>query len=452
MSASIVKFPGRDGNERVDRHFWLPSLRRTPGWVALSPWARWGRWAFVLSLIAAAPMVWLRSIRNGGTDFYEYYLAGRHVVEHGTRQPDSILYYYWPSLDVAWAGLCWMPIGYAAAVWYAIGCLSWIGLLNAVGRYLLAELDERERNRALLATGLLMMPIAILHACLGAFHVLMLWWMVAGIGRVSQGRRLSGGVLLGLAVWIKLLPLMGVGYLVLKRQWKPALIAVATALAVDVALSVGGLGLRATWDEHRQWWQEEATSATRRVLANTDFQIEHRFKNQSLAMVMRRVLTPVVCDPGRSPDRIGWGDLSTRQVTILYYATAGLIGLGILAVSRRAAWATWPDQWGSEIALLALATLWFSPVAWSYHNTAVAPALAAILGRRQRHPWIAWLIVGLWALGMASFGVRLARGLGVTLWLSLLMGALLVGTTRRADPATEQEEAKDDRQVLRRAA
>ena len=119
----------------------------------------------------------------------------------------------------------------------------------------------------------------------------MLWWMVAGLGRVSRGRSWLGGLMLGLAVWIKLLPLIGVGYLLLKRKWLPAALALATALTVDLALSLAVFGPQQTWQLHRQWFHSEAHGEQNRMLTDARPLDEDRLNNQSATIVMRRLLT-----------------------------------------------------------------------------------------------------------------------------------------------------------------
>ena len=114
--------------------------------------------------------------------------------------PESGLSKYLPSADVAWMALGWMPLGLAAIVWYLIGVGSWFGLL--IGRYLLADLEPVLRRRTVLVAGLLAALLAIDGFCLGSFHVFMVWFMVAGLGRIAQNRNWSGGGLLGLAIWI----------------------------------------------------------------------------------------------------------------------------------------------------------------------------------------------------------------------------------------------------------
>ncbi len=75
---------------------------------------------------------------------------------------------------------------------------------------------------------------------------------------------------------------------------------------------------------------------------------------------------------------------------------------------------------------MALATLWLSPVFWGYHFAAVTPALAVICRRRVSQPVVAWGGTALWLVTLATFGWRLARAFGATLWLTFALGALLV--------------------------
>jgi hypothetical protein len=166
--------------------------------AARSPWERLGRFLFVFALVAAFPVAMYRAVNEtGGTDFPEFYATGRHILEHGDVEPTRFLKYYWPSLDVAWAGLAWMPAPLAATVWYGLCCGSWIGLLAAINRYLLGHIEQPQRRLSILTAGLLMTPIVLDHVCLGAFHLFMVWWMVAGLGRASQGKDWSGGAYAG---------------------------------------------------------------------------------------------------------------------------------------------------------------------------------------------------------------------------------------------------------------
>ncbi len=203
------------------RHDLAPTGTGQPARTRGSIWVPLGWTLFVVGLVAAMPISIYRAVNDtGGTDFPEFYAAGRYVLEHREVWPTEFLKYYWPSLDVAWAGLAWLPLLAAAALWYVFNVATWLGLLGAIHRYLLDGVAEPYRRHAVLSAGLLMTPLVLDHLCLGAFHLLMVWLMVWGLGRIARGRDWSGGALLGLAIWVKLLPLLGVGYLVLKRRWR----------------------------------------------------------------------------------------------------------------------------------------------------------------------------------------------------------------------------------------
>jgi len=236
------------------------------------------------------------------------------------------------------------------------------------------------------------------------------------------------------------LPLLGVGYLVLKRKWLAVGVALGSAVAMNLVLSVPVFGWQRTWQLHQHWWADQATGATHRLLDLPEVVDEDRLSDQSPAAVMRRILTRMAWSH-EDPQRrwVAVGDLSARQLRLTYYAALAILGLGLLLICRRSGQATAPSGWSKEIALITLATLWFSPVAWSYHPTAAMPALAVTLSSRPKHPWLVWITVGTWLLGTALLGSQLARAAGELLWTTFALGAALLWSMRPAstpNPAT----------------
>lgn len=392
----------------------------------------WTSWEFrgwllmIVLLTAICPWAYWRTVNFGGSDLHRFHAAGRYVLEHGQRQPKTILAYYLPSLDVAWAALGCMPLGVAAVVWYVFMALCWLALLQATARYVVPDADKIGRQAAL-AAGLLVLPLALNHLCLGAFHILMLTLVVSGLGRVGAGRWRTGGMLLGLAVWLKLLPGMAVGYLVWKGKWKPAIVALLTAAAVDAGLSLAAYGPRTAYDEHVAWWREQGQGATARILTGREQSAEHRSRNQSLAVVLRRTLAmTTVFEANGSVTYFALADYSLAAVKRVYLAAVAAMGLGLLYFWRRRPGRMTPEDWGVEIAVVCLATIWFSPIVWSYHGTAVLPALAIICARHTQRRLEVYAVLGVWVLSLALLGVELARGYGELFWCSwFLAGALL---------------------------
>ena len=160
-------------------------------WAPVGPrfdWETAGRGLFFLLLLVGLPIALYRATHSEELDFVTFYKAGRYLWETGVREPASGLCKYLPSMDVAWMAIAWLPLPVAAAAWYCLGAWSWIGLLGTIRRYLLPGLDETTSRHVVLLTGLLAMPLALDGLCLGAFHIFMVWAMVAGLGRISRDR------------------------------------------------------------------------------------------------------------------------------------------------------------------------------------------------------------------------------------------------------------------------
>jgi hypothetical protein len=389
-------------------------------------WERLGIGLLVFGFLVGSVPAMGRIVRRGCTDFPDFCYAGKYVLEHGVRAPDSNLLRYWPSVDVPFVLFACLPLPVAGGLWYALGCWSWIGLWRTIQCRLLPGADELTRRHVALAAALLALPLALDGLCLGAFHVFMVWLMAAGLWRAGQGQWRSGGLLLGIATWMKLLPLLGIGYLLLKRQWKPALTALLCALAIDASLSLAAYGPRNAWKEHVLWWNHGAAGSVHRQMTNKIYVDEDRLSNQSLAVTLRRLFSSLGSELSKTNVFINVADLSPTQLRCAYFAASGLLGLGILWFCRRPACATSPEQWAREIALIVLAMLWFSPVVWSYHVTAATPALAIALARWREHSLVKWFLVAAWMASLVLLAWPIARAAGDLFWMGLLLGAAVV--------------------------
>ncbi len=116
-----------------------------------------------------------------------------------------------------------------------------------------------------------------------------------------------------------------------------------------------------------------------------------------------------------------------------------ILALGVAVYCRPVRSQAWAEAGPAKIAMLTLATLWFSPVVWSYHFVAATPVLAILFLRgRYRWQWVVPVVV-VWggALGLLYFNA--ARVAGVLLWMSLLLGAGLVVFPAAADTDVEYE-------------
>ena len=288
--------------ERWLEWFWPLRPSDQQGNPIALPWQQAGRLLLLAILLVGLPIAVNRAVTHGVSDLRGFHEASRFTLTHGLRLPGTTFAFYLPSLDVAFEVIAWMPMPIAATIWYLLGCWSWIALLRSIDGYLLEGFDEPRRRAVTLLGGLLVTPLAVDGLCLGSFQTFMVWWIVAALGRIRRGRRWSGGVLLGLALWIKLLPLLGVAFLILNvsgspLSWQWPRGGIRRRVECRRLRAESGLG------RTRRWWQEQARGTTERPLNNPIPVQEDRDTNQSLVVILRRTLTTMGINRPGVPSR-----------------------------------------------------------------------------------------------------------------------------------------------------
>ena len=89
-----------------------------------------------------------------------------------------------------------------------------------------------------------------------------------------------------------------------------------------------------------------------------------------------------------------------------------VLALGVAIYCRPVGIRAWAEEGPAKIAMMTLATLWFSPVVWSYHFVAATPVLAILLLRgRYRWQWVVPVVV-VWGGALGPVGLRCGPGLG----------------------------------------
>ena len=230
--------------------------------------------------------------------------------------------------------------------------------------------------------------------------------------------------MLGVAAWLKLLPFLGVVLLVWQRKFKAAAIAVLVAVALDVILSVGAYGVGGAWSEHIQWWKQGAAGTTHRQLTSVRSTDEDRPTNQSVAVTLRRLLSTLGRD-GTARDRVSLMHLTGPQLQAVYSAVNAALLFGLAVYCWPGAAGPLARKMPAIVAMIVLATVWFSPVVWSYHFSAATPALAILVDRCHKRNWLLTLLIVGWLASLGLLAFSLPRVLGVLLWTSLAVGAAL---------------------------
>ena len=329
--------------------------------------------AVVVAAVLTAVLVQLRSVPLWMADF-DVYLAAGNAARQGhslydlridTEAFTNMKYTYPPFAAVLFEPLTFLSdfVVQALSVFVntlAMGAVLWL----ALG---MAGVTERRRKTSIMAAGIvatmLLTPV-LANTALGQVNVLVMLAVLVDFSPVLPRR--WRGVATGVAVGVKLLPVLFVAYFLCTGRWRPAARAIATFLGTVV---VGFLVLPS---DSREYWLRGLVFEANRVADLADVQ------NQSVPGLIARM------SYGMSSS-VWWMPVS------VVVAVAGLIG------------ATWAYRRGQE--LLALAVVAFtgilaSPVTWPHHVVWIVPVLVWLWYARwdadSRLPRIVFGVLVLW--------------------------------------------------------
>jgi hypothetical protein len=259
------------------------------------------------------PLAWI-FIRNL-VDFPVYYAAGASLISGRTdlyaadfaRGP-TMDYRYPPFFLVSLIPLWHLPYPVAAYVWYIVelvgtGASCWaVVVVLARGRHRhdavepqtfvhpeSAEGKERLRQNLNVAPtlGLALLGVAqyyVMALHYGNAQLLVASMLVSALYLAMRGRDLSSGLLVALAITIKITPALFLGYFALKRRWKLMLITVGLVLAFNLAPAIY-FGFARNTELIRTWYG--------RVIARQEFHEVNGPINLSLKGQLVRSLTRV---------------------------------------------------------------------------------------------------------------------------------------------------------------
>lgn len=292
-------------------------------------------------------------------DFIAYDLAARHLLAgqplfdtSATATGGLGLFLYPPSFALLMLPVVLLPTSVAAPIWMillvVVALLAvWLMPVNRVIRWVLT-----------LMLGLSYPMIdALAQGQVGPFILLLFaigWraidWRRNGQPTGAPEWPTALGVAIGLGATIKVQPVIAIGWAILTRRWKAALVAIAVA---------GGLALVATVFVGIGAWSDLA-----RVLAQT---------NQPITTEFSVGIARATWELGASPE----------LATSLYVASLVSAAAAVLAAIR----------WGSAVSsylVTAAASQLLSPVVWAHYGIVLFLPVAWLLSRGR---WWAILIL-----------------------------------------------------------
>ncbi len=316
----------------------------------------------------AAQVAW-----EGGDPYAKRQLA-RAAREEGTRK--SVHPYFYPPaflLFVSWT----LPLDLAS------GYRAWFWLDEAMTLAALLVLWRWWRPLGPAVGPILAITLAA-WSCIPNNHVmgqanaLVLFLVLAGLWQEDRDRWALGGILVGAAAMLKMSPALFVGWWLLHRKWKPALVAMATGAVLELA----ALGV-ASPEVHLRFWTEVLPGFSSGEYNGLTVPIG-LFGNHSIPDLLHQL----------------WpGDLNRLSPTAR--GVGGAINLGLLGLAgwwlRRPA----PDllERGAQASLVAVLMLLIPVYTYEHHLIwAIPGAVLASVALIRRDLRVAWgiLIVPAW--------------------------------------------------------
>jgi len=409
-----------------------------------------------------------------------------HVWEHRESADGTAMFGYLPTAVFAlWPFMVWPPQPLGLILYVAANVLAAAGSVWIVRRYWLPPPGPDWT----FAIPVFLISANFQHAIQS--NQLTLWTLllcVAGLTLVHRARPLSGGLLLGLAGLIKVMPFLLAGYLVLRRKWAALAGIAAAVLLFDLVPCVLFFGWDGTVNEHAAWLQRTRWhSNTVQIEDPMRIGVFRHTSNFSYSSVLARWLrglpdaeVAVVlagnppagvaagCEadlkPGevlvRSPmpprskpwnvSREAIDDIPRLNIARLPARTVWWIWAGTLAVGLGAlALATWMSgrrggevDWPAAAAVWLLAVFFVTPMMRHYYLALAFPALAVVWrtlvvertrGGRLFEGGRILPAAGLvaWLVGVACLGWDHGRWYGLHLAVLVVLSAAAVRSWRR---------------------
>lgn len=297
-------------------------------------------------------------------------LTGRPVYEALTEAPQLLPFTYPPFAALLAVPLALVPFGVAGWLW----TIAQVTATTATVWYAGWRLIHRAGSWAPLALAALTAPMIWLHPVsdgirFGQVNAFIVLACLMDLRRPRPGlvRRVPPGVLVGLAMSVKLTPGVFVVHYLRCRRWREAATAVGTAAAVTLGAAV--LMPRTSMT----FWGDALRDPTR-------LGPNYGTSNQSIRGVLLRI----------GPDGLGGS-----AIWLLLVAVVGVAGFALARRLYRAG-----DTIG-EVAAVGLMAVLLSPVAWIHHYHWMVVVIFAILGPnplRDRRRLVSAAVLTAWFL------------------------------------------------------
>jgi len=307
----------------------------------------------------------------------------------------------------------------ARALWLLLNGAVVVAILHLTMRLVYGHrlaLDDRRAGVWIASTAVLGPLVLAARFVLGnldrlQINMIILWGCLLGGWLLVRGRPIRGGAVIGLMAAIKVLPVFLLPYLAWKRWWRALAAAVVTGAACS-ALPVLVFGPERFAGYVRRWLE----------IAGGGWPV--RKGNQSLYAMIDRFSSHA--DELGSPAVHRLVASDDPRVAAAVYGAMALVAVTLVAVGRRGGRRPESPAVPVEIAIVLVAAVLFSPLAWKHYFVFLLPAYA-VLWRAAFAPVVA---AGAPAAGGAAYAALDAAARRRLRWVLATAFALTTLTVR----------------------
>lgn len=347
--------------------------------------------AVVSVAFAITPLV--NSVRkpHANKDYKLWYAVGQDVRNglplYQPGENGEVLYMYPPTAAVLlFAPLSYLgPIGFVAAFVVATAA-AWFGCL-----YLAVVLATGwwpgHPNWYYFLTYAAVGPYVYDLFLLGQVNLILLCFVLLAARLLQRRRPWPAGLLLGLAIAIKVFPLPILVYWTARRQWT-AILSAGLTIGVTLVLLPGLVrGLDRNLEELGQWQRLMVGDQSGNTMAARS-SIGFTRRNQSLVSVAHRLLRDVeAVDVNRPTLKVNVANLTPGEAQLVGLGGVCLLGL-VLLLATRCRFARTPAAEAQEWAMVCTLVVLSSPLSWTYFFCWLLPAWAVLLNEARSHRWV----------------------------------------------------------------
>jgi hypothetical protein len=366
-------------------------------------------------------------IRSGAEvgDFWALYEASRHAIETGSLDAKS-LGYYPPSGRPILMMLALLPAQPAAVLWWGISVGLQILCLVLIFKHLLPERPSDPLLLGFLAY-LAMLPWVVSDLSGGNISTLILASLVISYYLYRKKWLWTSGLVLGVGIAVKFLPVFLIFFYAVKRRWKMAVISSLCTLFIGLVPGVVLFGKNNFFESWNTW---SKTALGRRTVTYMILESPGiSYINQSLANVFLHTLSPVSAGHHGKPFYVNIADLSRPTVLKIWMGIVLITGLAWVYL-------IWPGKNDPpfleplHFAYVCLPMIWFSPHVMSYYMTILLPAVTVLVWAAVEPNELitpvrkkaGWMILA-YFLACVGIAIPHARAYGNYLLIILILGA-----------------------------